>query len=67
MKLLKIQSTGDFINLDLVTYVKTIATHGNDIECIEIHFSGGSRMSLEYSKPSKELYDRLTNLCEVVV
>ena len=66
MKLLKIQSTGDFINLDLVTYVKTVVDDKGHY-FLDIHFAGGETMFLEYSSPSKELYDRLTNLCEVMI
>ena len=66
MKLLKIQSTGDFINLDLMTHVETIVD-GNGRYFLSIYFSNDDTLYVEYSSPSKELFDRLTNLCEVVI
>ena len=65
MKLLKIQSTGDFINLDLVTYVKTVVDDNRYY--IDIHFSGDEGVFVDYSDSSRKLYDRLTNLCEVMI
>ena len=65
MKLLKIQS--DFINLDMVTHIKRTFDYKNNQMEWKIYFSGGGVMFFDSSKASRELYDRLTNLCEVVI